>query len=136
VNFLLALTEVIEEMGATRVIPGSNLWEDYEAKGSPGQTIPATMSPGDVLCIGGKVLHGGGANLTKDRVRRVLSHAFSPGIILGEEAWPHVISVEEARTYPRRLQSYLGFRSITYKGEQPGFLWRAHTRPLEEHLGL
>ncbi|WP_374656775.1 phytanoyl-CoA dioxygenase family protein [Phenylobacterium sp.] len=136
VNFLLALTDVTEEMGATRVIPGSNHWESYETPGEQSQTIPATMFPGDVLCISGKVLHGGGANVTKDRRRRVLSTAFSPGIILGEEAWPHVITADEARTYPQRLQSYLGFRSISYKGEQPGFLWRAHTRPLEEHLAL
>lgn len=136
VNFLLALTEVTEEMGATRVIPGSNHWGSYDAPGTQAQTIPATMSPGDVLCISGKVLHGGGANVTKDRARRVLSTAFSPGIILGEEAWPHVISVEEARSYPKRVQGYLGFRSISYRGEQPGFLWRAHTRPLEEHLSL
>lgn len=136
VNFLLALTEVTEEMGATRVIPGSNHWEDFKAPGSQEETIPATMNPGDVLMISGKVLHGGGANLTKDRPRRVLSTAFSPGIILGEEAWPYAIPLDEARTYPPRIQAYLGFRSISYKGEQPGFLWRVDTRPLEEYLGL
>lgn len=136
VNFLLALTEVTEEMGATRVIPGSNLWEDYEDPGSQDQTIAATLAPGDVLFISGKTLHGGGANVTANRVRRMISTAFSPGIILGEEAWPHVISAEEARTYSRQLQAFLGFRSISYRGEQPGFLWRAETKPLEEFLGL
>lgn len=136
VNFLLALTAVTEEMGATRVIPGSNKWTDYSAPGSAEQTVAATMEPGDVLFIGGKILHGGGANVTKDRPRRVLSTGFSPGIILGEEAWPHILSIDEVRTYPKRVQAYLGFRSISYKGEQPGFLWRVNTRPLEEHLGL
>jgi len=136
INFLLALTEVTEEMGATRVLPGSHLWDDFAERGDPAQTIPATMNPGDVLLISGKILHGGGANVTEDRARRVLSTAFSPGIILGEEAWPHVLSVEEVRTYPKRLQAYLGFKSISFRGEQPGFLWRVDTRPLEDHLGL
>lgn len=136
VNFLIALTEVTEEMGATRVIPGSNHWQNYETPGLQEQTIPATMDPGDALMISGKILHGGGANRTADRPRRVLSTAFSPGIILGEEAWPHVISVEEAKSYSPRIQSFLGFRSVSYKGETPGFLWRVEAKPLEDFLGL
>ena len=55
---------------------------------------------------------------------------------MGEEAWPFVISLEEARTYPERVQELLGFRSITAMGEKPGFFWRADTKPLEEHLDL
>lgn len=136
VNFLLALTEVTEEMGATRVIPGSHLWEDFTDPGTHEQTIPATMEPGDVLFINGKVLHGGGANVTEDRVRRVLSTAISPGIILGEEAWPHVIPLEEVKTYSPRLQAMLGFHSISVAGEQPGFLWRAESLPLQNYLKL
>jgi hypothetical protein len=136
VNALIALTDVTEEMGATRVIPGSNLWDDYARKGTHEQTIPATLNAGDVLFISGKILHGGGANVTKDRPRRVLSSGFSLGVLLGEEAWPHAISVDEVRTYPERLQAYLGFHSISLKGERPGFLWRVQSRPLEQHLGL
>jgi hypothetical protein len=30
----------------------------------------------------------------------------------------------------------MGFRSLQMINEEPGFLWRAHTRPLEEHLQL
>lgn len=136
VNFLMALTEVTEEMGATRVIPGSHLWPDYAAPGTPEQTIAATLQPGDVLAFSGKVIHGGGANVTTDQVRRVVTTPFTPGFIKGEEAWPHVISAEEARTYSKRLQTYLGFRSVSWSGEEPGFLWRAEGLPLEERLRL
>jgi hypothetical protein len=135
VNFLVALTEVTEEMGATRVIPGSGHWTDYDAPGAQEQTVAATMNPGDALFINGKVLHGGGAN-TADRARRVISTGFAPGFLAGEEAWPHVISVEEAQDYPPRVQQYLGFRSISCGGEEPGFLQRAHGKPLEEFLHL
>jgi ectoine hydroxylase-related dioxygenase (phytanoyl-CoA dioxygenase family) len=132
----MALTEVTEEMGATRVIPGSQHWAGFETPGTQEQTIAATLQPGDVLAFSGKVLHGGGANVTTDQVRRVVTTPFTPGFMMGEEAWPHVISADEVRTYPKRLQGYLGFRSISWKGEEPGFLWRADGVPLEERLGL
>ena len=136
VNFLIALTEVTEEMGATRVIPGSNHWPDYDAPGLPEQTIAATMNPGDALFFNGKVVHGGGANHTSDRVRRVISNAFGPGFLMGEEAWPHVISPDEARTYSKRVQRLIGYRSVSWFGEEPGFLWRAEGQPLEEYYQL
>ena len=83
----------------------------------------------------GKTLHSGGANTT-DHTRRLLATSFTLPYVMGEEAWPFVISLEEARTYPERVQELLGFRSITAMGEKPGFFWRADTKPLEEHLDL
>ena len=136
VNCLLALVDVTEEMGATRVIPGSHLWEDFGDFSSQDQTIPATLKAGDMLFYNGKMLHGGGANTTRDRHRRVLATAFSFPFIMGEEAWPFTVSPEEVRGYPRRVQSMLGFRSKSHHGEEPGFFWRVDTRPLERSLGL
>lgn len=135
-NCLLALTDITEEMGATRLIPGSHLWDDFTVLGSPEQTIAATMKAGDMLFYNGKVLHGGGANVTAERPRRVLSTAFSFPFVMGEEAWPFTVSPEEVRTYPRQVQQMLGFRSKTHHGEDPGFFWRVDTLPLEKHLAL
>jgi ectoine hydroxylase-related dioxygenase (phytanoyl-CoA dioxygenase family) len=135
-NTLLALTEVTEDVGATRVIPGSHLWEDQSDIGALEQTIPATMGAGDILLYTGKVVHGGGANVTADRSRRVISTAFSHGWMMGEEAWPFVISPDEVRQYPTLVQKLLGFHSRQLRTEEPGFLWRVGQRPLEEHLRL
>lgn len=136
VNSLLALTDVTEEIGATRVIPGSHLWENLSDHGTPDQTIPAEMNAGDMLFYNGKMAHGGGANTTDDRSRRVMATSFAISFLMSEEAWPFAVSLDEVRHYPKLLQGYMGFRSISYRGEQPGFLWRVDTRPLEEYLGL
>ena len=134
-NTLLALTDSTEEMGATRVIPRSGHWSDLSGGGSQDQTIPVEMQAGEMFFYNGKTLHSGGANTT-DRTRRLLATSFTRPDVMGEEAWPFVISLDEARTYPKRVQELLGFRSITTTGEKPGFLWRVDTKPLEEHLDL
>lgn len=135
-NTLLALTDVTEAMGATRVIPGSHLDADFNVPGDPAATVPALLGAGDALFLNGKLLHGGGANTTRDRSRRIISTSFCVGFMIPEEAWPFIFSVEEVRSYPRALQQLLGFRSIPMMDEDPGFLWRVQTRPLEQHLGL
>jgi ectoine hydroxylase-related dioxygenase (phytanoyl-CoA dioxygenase family) len=134
VNMLLALTDVTEEMGATRVIPRSNVWDDFETEADPADTIPALLDAGDVLFISGKVLHGGGANVTADRPRRVLSTADAIPFFMGEEAWPFALPWDEVRTYPAAVQAGLNFRSISMHGEQPGYLWRVDGEALEKVL--
>lgn len=135
-NTLLALTDVTEEMGATRIVPGSHRFDDFAKTVDPEETIPATLSRGDVLLFSGKLLHGGGANSTVDRPRRVISSAWTLSFLYPEEAWPFVLSLEEVRQYPPILQGYLGFHSRSYRGEAPGFLWRADSLPLEKYLRL
>lgn len=136
INTLLALTDITEDMGATRVIPGSHLWEDYDDFGSQEQTVPALMSAGDILLINGRVLHGGGANVTANRARRLIATSWCMNFLMSEEAWPFALSLEEVRTWPAILQSWVGFRSVSYRGESPGFLWRVDNRPLEDVLGM
>ncbi|MEU1525535.1 phytanoyl-CoA dioxygenase family protein [Nocardia rhamnosiphila] len=133
-NFLIALTDFTEEKGATRVIPGSNHWPDFQDRGTPDQTVPATMNAGDALFFSGKTVHGGGANVTTDQYRRGLAFAFNPGYLVGEEAYPFLVDREVVRTLPERVQRILGFRS-QYPLGSPG-LWQVDYRELGEYLGL
>ena len=136
VNTLLAMCDVTEDMGATRVIPGSHLWPDYTDHGDMSQTIPATMNAGDMFLYTGKTLHAGGGNVTTDTPRRVLSTSWTFPWAVGEEAWPFIVSPEVVKTWPKLVQQYIGFRSKPYRDETPGLMWRIETRPLEEKLGL
>ncbi|MDX2561848.1 phytanoyl-CoA dioxygenase family protein [Streptomyces sp. TX20-6-3] len=134
INFLVALTDFTEENGATRVIPGSNHWSDFEDRGTPEQTIPAVMNAGDVLLFSGKTAHGGGANRTGDEYRRGLAFAFNAGFLTGEEAYPFLVDRELAKTLSPRVQRMLGFRS-QYPTGSPG-LWQVDYADLGDHLGL
>ncbi|WP_405975720.1 phytanoyl-CoA dioxygenase family protein [Streptomyces sp. NBC_00988] len=132
INFLIALTDFTEENGATRVIPGSNHWPDYEDRGTPEMTIPAEMQAGDVLFINGKVAHGGGANRTTDCYRRGVAFALQPGFLTPEEAYPFIVDRELARSLPEHVQRLLGFRS-QYPTGSPG-LWQVDYTELAEYL--
>jgi len=134
VNFLIAFTDFTEENGATRVLPGSNHWEDFEDCGRPEDTIPAVMSAGDALFFSGKTVHGGGANRTTDEYRRAVSFAFNPGFLTGEEAYPFLIDMDVVKTLSPRVQRMVGFRS-QYPTGSPG-LWQSNCDELADLLGL
>lgn len=135
-NFMLALTEFTEANGATRIIPGSQLWdEDYsKMSGTQSMTIAAELQPGDALLFSGKVIHGGGANVTQDQFRRGLVMPIQPAYLTPEEAYPFLISMDVVKQLPPRVQKILGFRSL-YPVRSPG-LWQSNYEELANYLGL
>ena len=135
-NCIVALTETTAELGATRVIPGSNHWPDYSDRGSQDQTVAAEMDPGSALLISGKVVHGGGANVTKDRRRRVLLLAYNLGYLVPEEAHAFTVPMEIAKNLSPRAQQLLGFRSFHNESNEGGTLWGAHYQDLGHFLQL
>ncbi len=134
VNFLIALTDFTEENGATRIIPGSNQWDDYEDRGTPEMTIAAEMKAGDVIFFNGKVSHGGGANVTDSEYRRGLTIPLQPAFLTPEEAYPFLLDLELVKTLSPRVQKLIGFRSLYPKGS-PG-LWQSNYEDISDLLGL
>ncbi|EFX04937.1 toxin biosynthesis proten [Grosmannia clavigera kw1407] len=134
INFLIALSDFTEANGATRVIPKSNHWPDFNDRGTLDQTIPAEMDAGDVLFICGKVVHGGGANVTADRRRRGLAFTFQPSFLTPEEAYPFLVDLKTVKQMSTRAQRMIGFRSQFPKGS-PG-LWQSDYKEIADYIGL
>ena len=63
-----AVTEFTKEKGAPQIVPGSHLWEKDRIP-KENEIAYAEMKPGSVLLYTGTVLHGGGANSSKNDIR-------------------------------------------------------------------
>ena len=111
VSILLALSDFSEEVGATRVIPGSHVWEDFTRTPRREDTVPAVMSAGSALLYLGKTVHGAGANRTEDTWRHDLHMSFVLGWLTPEEASPIAVPWEIAQGYSPRVQRLLGYAS-------------------------
>jgi ectoine hydroxylase-related dioxygenase (phytanoyl-CoA dioxygenase family) len=143
VNMLLALVDTTEANGATRVIPGSHegpfqaaLDEKFYETFTPEMTVPAELKAGSALFFSGRLVHGGGANKTTDQRRRVIATSFNPGFLVPEDAYPFIISREEAATYSPTLQQVLGFRSFHQRDPVGGSLWQVDYEELSDFLKL
>ncbi len=106
-NTIWALTDFTEENGATRVIPGSNHFED-RLQFKEEDSIPAEMSAGSVLVYSGSVYHGGGANRSGS-VRVGLNLTYCLSWLRQEENQYLSVPLEIARTLPDDLLRLMGY---------------------------
>lgn len=110
-NSMWALTDFTEENGATRVAPGSHLWQnpDYFGDQSDVETIPAEMPKGSVLIWHGSTWHGGGANTTTDQTRIGVAMNYCAGFIRQQENQHLGIPPEIVKTFSPELRQLCGF---------------------------
>ncbi len=117
-NSMWALTDFTEANGATRVVPGSHLWDhgpDYFADSPSHPTIPAEMQKGSVLVWHGSTWHGGGAN-TSDEVRVGIAMNYCAGYIRQQENQQLGIPPEIMRRFTPQLRQLCGlgmYRGLT-----------------------
>lgn len=111
-NTLWAMTDFTEENGATRVIPGSNLFDD-KLKFQTEDTVAAEMRKGSVLLYSGSVYHGGGANRSS-ATRIGLNITYNVSWLRQEENQYLSVPLEVARTLPVELLKLIGYRRGAY----------------------
>lgn len=104
-----AVTDFTEETGATRVVVGSNRWEDEPDEVDPALTTGAVMRKGSVLLYSGSIFHGGGANSTDDH-RIGMNVGYSLGWLRQEENQYLACPPEIARTLPEGLLRLMGYQ--------------------------
>ena len=131
VSAMIGLDEVTEELGATRVVPGSHRQSEL-ARYEERESVPAELGPGDALVYSGYVLHGGGANLTADQWRRAMHVSFVAGWLTPEEASPLDFALGELSGCSERVQRLLGHRSYDPRPYDGGGLWLRHVREMQD----
>src|SRR5262245_28631679 len=136
VSVMIALEDMTEELGGTRVIPGSHLWDDWDRAGTLEQTVPTEMRAGGGMIYSGKVIHGAGGNRSSDRWRFAMHLSFVVGWLTPEEASPLFYPLDLIRTLPPRTQRLLGFRSYDPSPHISGRLWLKNFNELETEIGL
>lgn len=107
-NTLWAMTDYTEEMGATRIVPGSQRL-GRGAKFTIEDTLPAVMDRGSVLIYTGKIYHGSGENKS-DKIRKALNLTYSVGWVRQEENQYLACPQDLARTLPDDLLKLMGYQ--------------------------
>jgi ectoine hydroxylase-related dioxygenase (phytanoyl-CoA dioxygenase family) len=107
-NLLWAMSDYTEEMGATRIVPGSQ-YNGRDKTYTQAESLPAVMKRGSALFYTGKVFHGAGANLS-DQIRRAINITYAVGWVRQEENQYLSTPIEIARTLPDDLLKVMGYQ--------------------------
>jgi hypothetical protein len=104
---LWAVTDFTAANGATRIVPGSHLW-DEERQPHPDEVVAAEMPAGSAIIYAHNVIHGGGANQT-DKPRTAVALNFSLGWLRQQENQFLTLPPEKAKELPEQLQRLIGY---------------------------
>lgn len=107
-NTMWALCDFTEANGATRLVPGSNAWEDSGRRPAEDEAVDAEMPAGSVLFYVGNLWHGGGANRT-DQPRLGVILEFVVSWLRAQETHLLAVPRDVAGQLPERLQELLGY---------------------------
>jgi ectoine hydroxylase-related dioxygenase (phytanoyl-CoA dioxygenase family) len=120
---VIAFVDFRKENGATRVVPGSHLWDDrnthiLERRSQPdeSQTVYAEMPAGSAVIYLGSTYHGASANRTEEEWRRGAHMSFCRGYLRTEENNYLAVPPDRARELPRRCQEIIGYSTNGFLG--------------------
>lgn len=92
-NVIWCLDDVDEENGATRYLPGSHRFRGYAdlPEDAMAKTRPFAAPAGSFIVMEGRLWHTSGANVSRDRQRRMLFAYYSCDFIRGQANWNAVL---------------------------------------------
>jgi len=105
---VIALVDFTADNGATRVFPGSHLWERGRYPGAGDDAAVAEMPAGSAVVYLGSTFHGGGAH-TGSEPRRGVHLSYTLGWLRTEENNYLAVPPEVAAQLPVRCQEVLGY---------------------------
>lgn len=107
-GFFVAAKKATRENGATRVIPGSHLW-DHEQPPDEELCTYAEMEKGDAFLMLASCFHAGSANKTTDEERLIFSTFATRGTLRQEENQYLSVSQEKMKLLPVETQKFAGY---------------------------
>jgi len=114
-RFIWCLDPFDAENGATRVVPGSHLWNDRVdmTGGTFYESVPAIAPPGSLIIYSDMLLHGTGANVSTDRERAGVIVGYCPPWCRPMINFPLVLDPEVMKGTSRTLRQLLGYSSVS-----------------------
>ena len=109
VTMMCAMTDFTAENGATRLVPGSHLWDD-ERKPTEKETVQAVMSKGSIGVVLGATYHGGSANTTANEWRVGMFAGYILGWLRQEQNFYLTVPPEIAKTLPEKVARLIGYQ--------------------------
>ncbi|MEO5899472.1 MAG: phytanoyl-CoA dioxygenase family protein, partial [Ilumatobacteraceae bacterium] len=109
-NVMWMLDDFTDEIGATRLLPGSHRVQAEPPRGWAA-TVPGVGPAGTALVFDGRIWHGTGANTTVDQFRYGVLTYFVRPWIRQQEQYVISTSAEVAESLDDELQAVLGFRT-------------------------
>ena len=97
-----------ESNGATRLVPGSHLWDD-EREPTEAESVQAIMPKGSVCVFVGGVYHGGSHNVTAGEWRIGMFAGYILGWLRQEQYFCLTVPPEVARTLPEPVARLIGY---------------------------
>ena len=108
-NTMWALSDFTEETGGTRVVPGSNNWEQDPDMTASYESIPLEMPAGSIAFVVGTCYHGAGANRSgKDRIALTINYC--NGSMRQQENLMLGLHPSRMMDFSDELQDLLGFK--------------------------
>ncbi|MBD1588850.1 phytanoyl-CoA dioxygenase family protein [Pseudomonas sp. C2L12B] len=108
-QIMVAVTDFTEANGATRVIPGSHLWDDLRPP-KQSESVPAEMRAGSAALFVGSLYHGAGMN-DSDAPRTGVTMSFDLGHLRQEENQYLSVPINTLKILPEEVQRWLGWET-------------------------
>jgi ectoine hydroxylase-related dioxygenase (phytanoyl-CoA dioxygenase family) len=109
-RFVFCLDQFEEENGATRLVPGSHLWNDRidATRSTHYESVPAEAPSGSLIVFTDMLLHGTGANVTADRERVSVNFGYCPPWYRPMINYPLALDPDAMEGTSRTLRQLLG----------------------------